>query len=68
MDAVTKNVAAYVKNKGISIAKIARDTGIPYSTLYDSLSNSDRGREIRGKELLVVCDFLGVDPRIFAEE
>ncbi len=47
---------------------MARDTGIPYMALYDSLLNDERDREIRGRELLRVCKFLGVNPMEFAEE
>ncbi len=68
MDAVTKNLSQYVKEKGINVAKMSRDTGIPYISLYDSLINEKRDRNIRGQELMDVCDFLGVDPRDFAEK
>ena len=68
MDALTKNVSDYVKEKGITISQMARKTGIPYSALYDSLLNEERGRELRGRELIAICNFLGVDPMIFAED
>ena len=68
MDTVTKNISRYVKDRGINVSKMARDTGISYMALYDSLLNDDRDREIRGRELLQVCNFLRVDPRNFADE
>ncbi len=68
MDAVTKRLADYVKEKRINVSAMARDTGIPYMALYDSLLNDERDREIRGRELLRVCKFLGVNPMEFAEE
>lgn len=68
MDAVTKNVAQYVREKRINLSAMARDTGIPYMALYDSLSNDGRDREIRGRELLRVCKFLVVNPMDFADD
>lgn len=68
MDAVTKNVAEYVKRKRINLSAMSRDTGISYMALYDSLVNTERDREIRGRELLAVCDFLGVNPMDFADK
>lgn len=36
--------------------------------LYDSLLNDERKRDLRDEEFLKVCDFLGVDPRDFADK
>lgn len=68
MDALTKNVSDYVKEKGINISQMARKTGIPYGALYDSLLHKERDRELRGRELIAICDFLGVDPMSFADK
>lgn len=68
MDVVTRNVSEYIKSKRINLSAMARDIGISYSALYASLIDNNKNREIRGKELLAVCDFLDVDPRDFAEE
>jgi len=38
IDAITEKVSEYVKDKGINLAKMARDTEIPYMALYDSLA------------------------------
>lgn len=67
MSAVTDNVSEYVRNKGINISKMSRDTGISYAALYNSLMGPDRKRDLRDHEFLKVCAFLGVDPRIFAD-
>ena len=67
LDSLTRNLSRYVKDKGINISKMSRDTGIPYMALYDSLLNNERDREIRGGELIKVCAFLGVNPMDFAE-
>lgn len=67
MDSLTKNLSRYVRDKGINVSKMSRDTGIPYMALYDSLLNNERGRAIRGGELIKVCAFLGVNPMDFAD-
>lgn len=68
MSAVTERVSQYVRNKGINLSKMSRDTGKSYMALYDSLLNDDRKRDLRDDEFLAVCFFLGVDPREFADK
>lgn len=68
MDIPTKNLSKYIKEKGINVSKMSRDTGISYMALYDSLMNPDRERDLRAGELFMVCDFLSVNPMDFAEE
>lgn len=68
MSSVTKNVSSYVKEKGINISKMARDTQIPYSALYSSLCDDERERELRADELLAICNYLEIDPRSFANK
>lgn len=68
MDNLTENLSRYVKDKGINVSKLARDTGLSYMALYDSLLSERRDREIRGNELLKVCKFLGVNPTDFADD
>ena len=66
MDVPTKNLSRYVKEKGINLSKMSRDTKIPYVSLYDSLLNPNRDRDLRAGELCLVCKFLGVNPMDFA--
>ena len=66
MDVVTQNVARYVREKRINILAMSRDTGIPYAALYTSLADKNKDRELRGKELIAISKFLGVDPMEFA--
>ncbi len=68
MSGVTRNVSEYVRNKGINLSKLSRDTQIPYTAIYDSLANPDRGRDLRDYEFLKICTFLGVNPMDFAED
>ena len=67
MSAVTENVRAYIKEKGISIANLAAKTGHGYQALSVSVGGATtRERDLRDDEFLDICMFLGVDPRIFA--
>lgn len=65
---ITRKVSEYVKNRGINISKMARDTGLPYTALYNSLSDTERKRDLRDYEFMSICFFLGVDPREFADK
>ena len=62
---ITKRIANYIKNKGISVAKISEVTGIGYQKLYRSLNGESR--ELRADELLLVCRFLDVNPYAFMD-
>lgn len=68
MDVPTRNLSIYVKKKGINISKLSRDTGIPYVSLYDSLINASRDRDLRVGEFFMVCKFLGVNGEDFADK
>lgn len=68
MSVVTKKVSEYVKNKGINLSKLSRDTNIQYMDIYNSLANPKRNRDLRDYELIRICAFLGVNPMDFAEE
>lgn len=63
-----KNIASYIKEKAINLSEMSRQTGINYAALYDSLFNKDKNRQLRGRELVAICVFLGVNPMDFAEE
>lgn len=62
-----EKLAKYVKEKAINLSAMSRATGIPYSALYDSLSNKKRERPLTMDEAIVICKFLGVNPMDFAE-
>ncbi len=62
------NLSAYIKEKGITLTAMSRATGIPYTCLYDSFFNNKKNRQIRGRELIAVSKFLGIDPRKFDSE
>ncbi|WP_195540333.1 hypothetical protein [Eubacterium maltosivorans] len=68
MDRPTKYISDYVREKGINLTKLSKKTGIPYFSIYDSLLNKKRDRDLRVGEYLEICTFLGVDPMDFADQ
>lgn len=68
MDYQTKAVGTYVRETGINLAKMARETEIPYVSIYDSLINDSRDRDLRVGEFFKICEFLKKNPMDFAEE
>lgn len=63
-----KNIADFIRKKGINLSVVSRETKIPYMSLYDSLFNTKRSRPLKGHELVSLCTFLGVNPMDFEEE
>lgn len=68
MDTPTRNLAKYVKEKGINLKKIAEATGMPYTAVYDSLGHKERSRALKVGEMFAICAFLEKDPIDFADE
>ena len=66
--AVTEKLAQYTKNKAINLSAMSRATGISYTCLYASLGDKGRNRPLSIDEAILVCKFLEVDPRVFAED
>lgn len=64
---VTKNISNYVKDIGINLSELSRKSGVPYSSLYDSLGNENRLRELRANELTDICRVLRINPMDFAD-
>ena len=64
---VTKNIAKYIKDIGINLSELSRKSGVPYSSLYASLADAKRNRELRANELADICAVLHVNPMDFAD-
>ena len=56
-----------MKEKGIKLSEVARKTGLDYQSLYASLYDKKRERDLRTEELIPLCIFLNIDPRDFSE-
>lgn len=65
---VTKNMAKYIKDKGINLAAMSRATGIAYNALYASLGSKTRERPLSADEAVLACKFLGMKVEDFADE
>ncbi len=55
-----EKILKYLLERNISILNLSKKTKIPYSALYDSLSNRKRKRALRVWELFKICDYLEV--------
>lgn len=64
MDNLTNRVAQYVRDKGISVVRIAERTGLPYGSIYPSLC-ANPTRSLRADEFMRICAFLDIDPEKF---
>lgn len=65
---VTKNLAKYVKDMGINLSELSRKSGVAYGSLYASLGEEGRGRELRANELTDICFTLHINPMDFADK
>ena len=65
---VTENLAKYARDKAVNLSAMSRATGISYACLYASLGEKGRNRPLPVDEAILVCEFLGVDPRDFADK
>lgn len=63
-----KNLAEYIKSKGINLTFLSKQIGVPYFSLYDSLANNNRNRELKGTELILICKFLDKKPEEFMDK
>ncbi len=63
---VTQRVADYVRNKGISTAKISEMTGVGYQILCNCF-DKNKSRQLKADELLLVCRYLEVNPYDFMD-
>lgn len=68
MSTPENKLGTYVKEKGINLSKMSRDTGIPYISIYSSLIDEKRDRPLRISEYFRICSFLGVNPMDFADK
>ena len=67
MDIMTQRLSKYIKEKGFNLSLMSRETGIPYVSLYDSLINEKRDRDLRTTEYFKICKFIGVNPLNFSD-
>ena len=64
---ISRRIGVYMKDRGFNLSEVARKTGLDYQSLYASLYDEKRNRDLRTEELIPLCIFLNVDPREFAD-
>ncbi len=64
---ISRRIGTYMKDKGFNLSEVARKTGLDYQSLYVSLYDEKRERDLRTEELIPLCIFLNIDPRDFIE-
>ncbi len=62
MPNVTNEVAKYIREKGIRVSAISKQTGLSKDVLYNSLGGN---RKLRVDEFLLICKFLNIQPEYF---
>lgn len=65
---ISRRIGTYMKDKGFNLSEVARKTGLDYQSLYVSLYDEKRERDLRTEELIPLCIFLNINPMDFAEE
>lgn len=65
---IARRIGAYMKKKGLNLSEVARQTGLDYQSLYTSLYDESRERDLRTEELIPLCIYLDVDPRDFTDK
>lgn len=62
MNGLEGKLNQYISERGVMISVISSKTGIPDAALYGSLRGN---RRLRADELLLVCNFLQINPMAF---
>ena len=62
---ITENIGNYLRRKRINLTELSRKTGIHYNSLYASVWDRSRHRDLRANELMSICVVLNIDPMDF---
>lgn len=62
---ITESIGDYLRRKRINLTELSQKTGIHYSTLYASVWDRSRHRDLRANELMSICVVLGINPMDF---
>ena len=65
---VTKNISKYIKDKGINLFELSKESGVSYVTLHASLEDESGKRELRANELAAICLVLRINPMRFFKD
>lgn len=64
---ITESIGDYLRRKRINLTELSQKTGIHYSTLYASVWDRSRHRDLRANELMSICVVLGINPMDFVD-
>ena len=67
MDAPTRHLSRYVKDRKVNLTQMSKALNIPYVSLYDSLANDARDRDLRVGEFFKICQYLKIPAETFAD-
>lgn len=59
---ITENIGDYLRRKRINLTELSKKTGIHYNSLYASVWDRSRRRDLRANELMSICVVLGINP------
>ena len=62
---ITENIGDYLRMKRINLTELSRKTGIHYNSLYASVWDRSRHRDLRANELMSICVVLDINPMGF---
>lgn len=65
---ITKNIGDYLRRKHINLTELSKKTGIHYNTLYASVWDRSRRRDLRANELMSICVVLDINPMDFIQD
>lgn len=65
---VTKNIAKYIRDIGVNLSELSRKSGVPYGSLYASIGDDKKDRDLRADELTNICLVLHINPMDFADK
>ena len=68
MDRLTAAVREAIGDAGVNLTQLAKNTGIDYWRLYDTLGAGGRGRHLRADEFMKICAALKLDPWEFVPQ
>lgn len=60
VNGATEKIEGYLKSHKVNLSNLSQKTGIPYRTLYASVGDKNRKRELRVNEFLSICKALGI--------
>ena len=52
---ITENIGDYLRRKRVNLTELSKKTGIHYNSLYASVWDRSRRRDLRANELMSIC-------------